>query len=167
MALCNQDYWCEICGQVLLDVKVVMAIGAQASAPSHCDQRMTWLPGTRGMDIGGVKGASFKGFHTTDGRGQPVHIDSFHKLRQVEREAEQAYRNGEGQPMVFRHAAQDASNRDQPTLSKSYYGGEAPTPAAAHRFGSTAQRSAEAPETGFGPGVSESNASALPMAGGE
>lgn len=161
------DYHCPVCGQLAFDVYRSCAEGAQARPPLHCGQPMAWIPFTRAMDIGGVKTAGFRGFTTTDGRGQPVHVDSLHKLRQVEKAAEQAYRDGEGQPMVWRRWAQDSSNRDQPTLSKSYYGGEAPTKAAAHRFGSTAQRSVEAPEAGFGPGVSESNASALPMAGGE
>lgn len=138
-------------------------IGATAGAPDHCGAKMIPIPGIGRMDMGAVKGASFTAFHTTDGRGQPVFIDSTHKLRQVEREAEQAHRNGEGQPMVFRRWAQDASNRDQPTLSKDYYGGEAPTPAAKQRFGSTLKKAAEQPDHSFGPGVSESNASALGM----
>lgn len=115
------------------------------------------------MDVGGVKGAGFRAFTTTDGRGTPVHIDSLRKLRQVERESEVHTRNGEGQPMVFRRWAQDGSNRDQPTLSTTYNGGEQPTKDAAHKFGQTLRKSAEVPDTSFGPGVSESNASALPM----
>jgi hypothetical protein len=126
---------------------------------------MSWIPQTRAMDIGGVKTAGFRGFYTTDGRGDRVFVDSLRKLRQVEREAEQAYRNGEGQPMVFRRWAQDPSNADLPTLSKSYAGGEQPTPEAKHRFGATAQRHPEEPEGRvFGPGVDLSNASALPDA---
>jgi len=157
------DFWCARCGQLRVDVAIPVAIGARAGAPEHCGARMVPIPAIGRMDIGGVKGAAFHGFTTTDGRGQPVHIDSLHTLRRVEREAEQAYRNGEGQPMVFRRWAQDPSNRDQPTLSKSYYGGDAPDPVAKHRFGSTRASSTEAPDRGFGPGVNESNASALGM----
>jgi hypothetical protein len=116
------------------------------------------------MDIGAVKGASFHGFETTDGRGNPVLIDSLHKLRQVERQSEQDYRNGEGQPMVWRHYAQEGSNRDQPTLSRSYDGSDVLDPAQKHRFGSTLQKSSVEPEgRAFGPGVHEGNASALGM----
>ena len=122
---------------------------------------MSWVPAPTAMDIGAVKSAAFRSFTTTDGRGERVVVDSLHKLRQVERAAEQAYRNGEGQPMVFRAFAQDRSNRDQPTLSKDYYGGEAPTKAAAKRFGQSRKASADAPDYSFGPGVNESNASAL------
>jgi hypothetical protein len=159
------DMYCSRCGQVLTDIHVPVAIGATAGAPDHCGVKMTPIPGIGSMDIGAVKTAGFRGFDTTDGRGNPVRVDSLHKLRQVERESEQAYRNGEGQPMVWRRWAQDGSNADQPTLSRSYYGGDAPTPAAAHRFGSTLKKATEAPGHVYGPGVSDANTSALP--GGE
>lgn len=159
----THDYFCTRCGQVLLDVMVPIAIGQAAGAPDHCGQKAQPIPGIGRMDYGAVKGAAFKSFHTTDGRGNPVFIDSTRKLRQVEKESEQMARDGVGQPMVFRHWAQDPGNLDQPTLSKSYYGGEAPDPVAKHRFGSTLQKSAEAPDRTLGPGVTEANASALPM----
>ena len=163
------DYFCSRCGQVLVNINVPIAIGQKAGAPLHCGQPAEPIPGIGRMDIGAVKGASFHAFTTTDGRGQPVTIDSFHKLRQVEREAEQAFRNGEGQPMNWRRASQTQSNWDQPTLSPAY-GGEAPTPEAKHRFGSTLQKSGSTAEgeltnpdldRAFGPGVHEGNASAL------
>ena len=157
------DYYCGTCGLVLVDVNVPIAIGQAKGAPDHCGEKTQAIPGIGRMDIGAVKGAAFTAFQTTDGRGDPVFIDSFHKLRQVERESEQAARNGEGQAMTWRRGSQYKSNWDQPTLSKSYYGGDAPTPEAKHRFGSTLQRSASEPDHGFGPGVSESNASALGM----
>jgi hypothetical protein len=155
------DYWCTVCGQVLVDIMVPIAIGQKAGAPTHCGQPTSPIPGIGRMDIGGVKTAGFRGFETTDGRGNPVFVDSLHKLRQVEKDAEQAFRDGEGQPMVWRRYAQDVSNHDQPTLSKSYYGGDAPEPDAKQRFGSTLRKSTEEPDHGFGPGVDESNASAL------
>ena len=159
------DYWCVVCGQLLVDVYRSVEEGGRAHPPMHCDRPMHWMPGTTAMDIGAVKTSGFQGFWTTDGRGQRVHVDSLHKMRQVEREAEQAYRNGEGQPMVFRRWAQDGSNRDQPTLSQSYEGSEQPTPEAKHRFGSTLQKFADEPDQSYGPGVSDQNASALPLEG--
>ena len=96
------DFWCRVCGQVLRDVNVPVAIGANAGAPDHCGQSTAWIPGATAMDVGGVKTAGFRAFDTTDGRGEPVHIDSLRKLRQVKRESEVHARNGEGQPMVFR-----------------------------------------------------------------
>jgi hypothetical protein len=155
------DMYCSRCGQVLTDIDVPVQIGATAGAPDHCGAKMVPIPGIGAMDYGAVKGAGFRGFTTTDGRGQPVQINSLRDLRRVEREAEQMARDGVGQPMVFRRWAQDGSNADQPTLSRSYYGGDAPDPAAKHRFGSTLKTSTEAPDHGFGPGVSEANASAL------
>lgn len=162
------DYYCGVCGQVTPDVYRSIAVGAQADPPLHCARSMVWIPAVGAMDIGAVKGASFTAFETTDGRGQKVLVDSVHKLRQVEREAEQAYRNGEGQPMVWRRWAQDGSNRDVPTLSPSYDPTPPLDPQAKHRFGSTRQNHAEEPEgRSFGPGVDESNASALGLEGGK
>lgn len=155
------DYYCAICGQIVVDVYRSVACGASANPPLHCGSAMAWIPQTRAMDIGGVKTSAFRGFHTTDGRGEPVFVDSLHKLRQVERAAEQAYRNGEGQPMIFRRWAQDVSNHDQPTLSKSYDGSEQPTAAAVKKLGPSLQRHAEEPDRAFGPGVTSANATSL------
>lgn len=157
------DYYCGRCGQVVTDVMVPIAIGQIAGAPDHCDAPMVAIPGIGSMDYGAVKGVGFRGFTTTDARGQRVEVNSLRDLRRVERESEQAARNGEGQPMVWRRWAQDTSNTDQPTLSKSYYGGDAPTPESKHRFGSTLKKSADEPAGSYGPGVSDANTSALGM----
>lgn len=159
------DFWCRVCGQVLADVNVPVAIGANAGAPDHCGQQTAWIPGATAMDVGGVKTAGFRAFDTTDGRGTPVRIDSLRKLRQIERESEVHARNGEGQPMVFRRWAQGASNADQPTLSKSYYGGDAPSPEAVQKFAPSVRRSLAEPDVPYGPGVSDANTSALPPVG--
>jgi len=159
------DYYCARCSRVLVDINVPIVIGATAGAPHcpGCGGATTWIPQTTAMDIGGVKTSGFKGFHTTDGRGHPVHIDSLHTMRRVEREAEQAFRNGEGQPMVFRRWAQDGSNRDQPTLSRSYDPAEAPTPEGKERFGRRGAFSTTTEDAAgaYGPGVTDDNTSAL------
>lgn len=162
------DFYCGRCNVVRVDIyaPVTRSTDDPVFCPD-CGQPMTWIPAAPALHYGSVKTAAFKAFDTTDGRGNPVHIDSLAKLRRIERESEQAFRNGEGQPMVFRAWAQDRSNRDAPTLSRSYDGGEHPTAEAKHRFGSTLRKSAAEPDETFGPGVSESNASALPMAGKE
>lgn len=146
-----------------MDVYRSIQDGARANPPVHCARPMAWLPGTTAMDVGGVKGAAFQAFTTADGRGQRVTIDSLRKLRQVEREAETAFRNGEGQPMVFRRWAQDMSNHDQPTLSPSYNPATSPTPAAKRRFGRQGALSVSSsePDASYGPGVSDQNTSAL------
>lgn len=170
------DFWCPACGRVLTDVNVPVAIGATAGAPDCPDGcrrgtpqalpvKMTPIPGIGRMDVGGVKGASFKAFDTYNHRNERVRIDSTHKLRQVERESEQAARNGEGQPIRFRMWSQDRSNRDVNTFGASPQ--QTPDPEYVKRFGPGLRRAAEEPEVGFGPGVHEGNASALSMAGGE
>lgn len=162
----RHDFYCGVCGQLSIDIYVPVTIGATAGAPDHCGVKMAAIPAAPALDLRSDGDSSFQKFETTDGSGQRVLVDSLRKLRQIERESEQAHRNGEGQPMVWRRYAQDDSNGDAPTLG-SYAGGEQPTDAAKRRFGSTLQKSAEAPDGTYGPGVSDTNASALPMAGGE
>lgn len=163
------DYFCSPCQRVLRDYNVAIAIGAAAGAPActTCGSPMRWIPQVGRMDLrSDGDSESFRKFTTTDGRGNRVEIDSLATLRRVERESEVAFRNGEGQPMVWRQYAQDASNRDQHTLHRILDGGEHPTNEAKHRFGSSLQKSASEPDAAFGPGVTEQNASALPMSGG-
>lgn len=68
-------------------------------------------PGDFAMDVGGVKGAGFKAFDIAV-EGARVQVDSLHTLRRIERESEQRYRNGEGEPIRFRMWNQTASNKD-------------------------------------------------------
>ena len=90
------------------------------------------------------------------------------------------FRDGVGQPMVFRRWAQNDTNQDQPTLSRSYDGSEQPTAEPKHRFGSTRQSHGAVTVEGaadlaerldterrYGPGVDDRNASALPLEGGK
>jgi hypothetical protein len=169
------DYWCPACGRVLPDVNVPIAIGQTAGAPICPDGcrrgepqalpvKMSPIPGIGRMDAGGVKGVAFKKFTTYNHRNELVEIDSTHSLRRLERESEQAARNGEGQPLRFRMWSQDRSNKEVNTFGPTPE--QTPDRAAVEKFGK-AIRSATEPDTAFGPGVSEANASALPMAGGE
>lgn len=161
----RHDFRCDRCGQILVDIYVPVAVGATAGAPLHCGTKTSWIAAAPAVHYGSVKTCAFKAFDTTDGYGQPVHIDSLQKLRKIEKDSEQAFRNGEGQPLVFRAWANTKGNKLDSALHKTWDGGEHPTPEAKHRFGSTLQKGATDP--GFGPGVSEANASALPMASGE
>lgn len=151
------DFRCSICGKVSHDINIPISIGAVDGAPPclWCGETMDWIPQVGRMD---AYEPSLE-FDTFDGRNQPVHIDSLKKLRQVERESEIHARNGEGQPMVWRKYSQDRSNVHVSTLGESPT--VAPTRSAAERFGSTLRKSAEAPDTTYGPGVSDSNTSAL------
>lgn len=159
------DFWCTGCGRVIVDHNVPIAIGAQEGAPPcpDCGGRTSWIPQVGRMDLRPDGDSAFQKFTTTDGRGNRVEIDSLHKLRQVERESEIAYRNGEGQPMVWRRYSQDSTNRDQHTLHQSLDGGEHPSDEAKRKFGSTLRKGEAVADAGFGPGVSEANASALGM----
>ena len=51
-------------------------------------------------------------------RQRVVEINSLQTIRRLERESEQAARNGEGRPMVWRDFSQDRSNTDVHTLGK-------------------------------------------------
>lgn len=153
------DFYCPRCPRVLVDINVPISIGAQAGAPScpDCGGQTAWIPQVGRMDAY----EPFQEFTTTDGRGKEVLVDSLHRLRKVEEEAEAAYRNGEGQPMVWRRYSQDVSNQDQHTLHRSYDGSEQPTEEAKRRFGQTLRRGDAAAEGEYGPGVSDANTSAL------
>lgn len=118
-----QNYYrCPACGQVELIVYRAADVDSP-DWPPRCLNRV-WhegsisvpmelapQPGDFAMDVGGVKGAAFQKFDV-DVDGHPVTIDSLHTLRKVERESEQRYRNGEGEPLRFRMWNNDRSNRD-------------------------------------------------------
>ena len=116
----------------------------------------------------GKSGETFQKFLARDGHNQLVEIDSLNKLRQVERESEQLARNGEGQVVRFRAYEQDRSN-----LSVNVFG-ERPTDepdmtltaTGKRRFGlqggATLIDSPESePDATYGPGVNDSNTTAL------
>jgi len=94
---------------------------------------------------------------TTVVNGRRVVIDSLRKLRQVERDSEQAYRNGEGEPVRFRMWSQTASNRDVNTFGTAGQIGDQ-----TYASGATLVKSGkvgvkrhgqEAPEVELGPGM--------------
>jgi hypothetical protein len=158
----NHDFWCRVCGEVFFDVNVPMAIGATAGAPEHCGQRAAWMPAVGRMDAS--SGPGFQAFTARDGQNREVTVDSLRTLRRIERESEQQYRNGEGQPLVWRHYSNDPSNRDRHALHPRWQGGEAPDPAWVRKHGATLKRAtaeADAASTAYGPGVSDATPSAL------
>ena len=116
------DYRCYSCDLILRDVVVPIALGARAGAPDcpRCEVAlpMAWIPAIGSMSVFGV----FEKFTTPiEDPSSPtgyrdVEIDSLATIRRLERESEQAERNGEGRRMVWRDFSQDGSNRDQHTL---------------------------------------------------
>ena len=151
------DFVCPSCGMAFTDIDIPIAIGAKAGAPScaDCQIQTDWIPKVGRMDAL----EPFQTFTAYDGQNNPVVIDSLHKLRTIERASEQQARNGEGQPIVWRAYSQDRSNRDVNTLGA--YGGEAPSPEAKRKFGSSLQKSAGEPDVALGPGVTESSTGGL------
>jgi hypothetical protein len=55
---------------------------------------------------------------TVDVNGRQVKVESLAQIRAIERQTEQAYRNGEGAPLVWRDYSQNRSNVDQHTLAR-------------------------------------------------
>jgi hypothetical protein len=143
------DFWCQVCGQVLVDVNVPISLGAQAGAPEHCGRRTAWIPQVGRIDAY----EPFQEFETRDGMNQLVTVDSLKKLRDIERDSEQRYRDGEGQPLVWRRYSQDASNRDVHALHPHWDHGERPDPAWVKKNAAGLRRSVEEPDAGYGPGV--------------
>ena len=161
------DYRCPVDGTILRDQWRTAKEGAEADLPlcqlcltSGSTQYMRPVPAVGAMDAK----EPFQRFTTYDGQNRPVVIDSLKKLREVEKQSEQQFRDGTGQPVVFRAYSNEPSNMDQSALHKNFDGGEQPTEESKRRFGSPIRTTGE--DAGeFGPGVTESNASAL--GGGE
>jgi hypothetical protein len=153
------DFWCQVCGQVLVDIDVPITLGAIQGAPLHCDQKTRWLPQVGRMDAG--NGPGFQAFEAFDGQNRRVTVDSLRKLRALERESEADARNGRGQPIVWRRYSNDRSNHDQHTLAPGWTGGEQPDAAFVKKHGAAIRRSAEVADTEYGPGITDDTPSAL------
>jgi hypothetical protein len=106
-------------------------------------------------------GPGFEAFDTFDGMNNPVTVDSLKKLRDIERDSEQRFRDGEGQPVVWRRWSQDKSNQDVHTIQPKWQGGEQPDPAYAKKFGASLRKSAVEPDVEYGPGVDDSTPTGL------
>ncbi len=115
------DFECSVCGYVLVDYNVPIALGAVKGAPDcprcgitgvpapgvHAAQPMHWIPQIGRVDALGP----MQEFEVFDGRGQRVVVESLRQMRTIERESEQHARNGEGQRMAWRAYSNDDSNR--------------------------------------------------------
>jgi hypothetical protein len=151
------DYWCQVCGQVLTDINVPIAIGATKGAPLHCDRPAAWIPQVGRMDAY----EPLQEFETYDGQNRKVTIDSLKKLRDVERQSEIDARNGEGQQINWRRYSNDRSNLHSHSLAPGWTGGAQPDPAFVKKHGSRIRRDAAVADTEYGPGVSDATPSAL------
>lgn len=118
-----QNYFrCAICGVLELITYRLADVGADDWPPlcQYCTvapqigiMEIAPQPGDFTMDAKS-DGGTGKGFQKflVDVDGTPTEVDSLHKLRTIERESEQRYRNGEGAPLRFRMWNQEHSNRE-------------------------------------------------------
>jgi hypothetical protein len=126
------DFKCPRCHYVAENVEFPMAIGARASAPrcpACLDVKMAWIPSARfsirGDGDGGGRGKENQAFTvhrqlmTKDGMQQvEERVAGIADIRRIERESEQRFKDGEGEPLRFRAFSQDTSNRDQGSFGK-------------------------------------------------
>lgn len=84
-------------------------------------------------------------------------VDSLHTARRIEKDSEQRYKDGEGEPLRFRVYNQDASNRDQNAFgaegrigTRTYDSGR--TPSKSEKLGVT-RHGEQKPKAPLGPGL--------------
>lgn len=155
----RHNFVCRHCGRHFENVVVPAAIGATRGAPMcpECCTATDWIPAIGAVDAR----EPFQAFEAYDGQNRRVTVDSLRTLRRIERESEQQARNGEGQQIVFRRWSQGDSNKDVGTLGSWKGPAETPDPEAVKRLRPTAQTEAAADGASYGPGVNDSNTSAL------
>lgn len=157
----RHDYVCPLDGQRVNDVVRSVRDGAQANPPCcpDCGRPMDWIPGIGAMDAFEPGGE----FTMYDGQNRRVTVESFAQMRKLEQQSEQQARNGEGQPLRFRALHQNRSNM----LDNTFGNGpaEKPSVSAKRKFGlqgAGARVSEDRAEShAYGPGVNDSNTSAL------
>jgi len=143
------DFWCPECGQVLVDINIPIETGARKGAPEHCGKKTRWIPQVGRMDAY----EPFQEFECRDGMNNLVTVDSLKKLRDIERDSEQRFRDGEGQPLVWRRYSNDRSNNDVHSLHPKWQGGEQPDPKWVKEHRGLIQKPADDPDNSYGPGV--------------
>jgi len=129
------DYRCPRCGCFKQDVNVPVAIGASnyavycTSLDGHlycAPVRMEPIPAIRLSLFSDADARSSPHDFTKatvqveapEGGFREVTVSSLHDIRRLERESEQAERNGEGRKMCWRDYSQDGSNWDKHTLGE-------------------------------------------------
>ena len=124
------DYHCEPCDIFILD-QYHPSISAVLCCPDcgHPCEKL-WHRPPREL---------FRAFTVDYGKG-PVEITSLAQLRAIEASSEKAYRDGRGQPLVFRAFSQDHSNLDRNTLERYGYQQRRPDPARSNVKGGLGER---------------------------
>lgn len=123
---------------------------------------MDWLPAAPAVDLQMTPITLHR--RQRDGSYREETVSSVAEMRRIERESEQAARNGEGEAIRFRMWSQDRSNGEVNAFGPAPF--ETPSAAAKAKFGRRGAMKplaeAEANERALGPGVTEANVSALP-----
>jgi hypothetical protein len=159
------DYFCGFCRIALIDQYRTVAEGGKSTSPEcpECGRYMEWIPQAQFDCRSDSDQSQIPKFTCRDGRNELVEIDSLRKLRQVEKESEDLARNGEGQQVVFRNYSQTRGNRLDNTFGD--VAQEKPSAEAKRKWGlrgATKVLGGEAePKHSYGPGVNDSNTSAL------
>lgn len=134
-----------------------VAVRSTEGAPSCCGQRMAWIPQVGAMD---AKEPSFQStvyVRQPDGTEKPVVVGSLSQMRRIERQSEQAARNGEGQQMVWRDFSNDRNHSDR----HSFAADPSVQPEKSSRVKVRAVDAEVGEGAAYGPGVDDHNTSAL------
>ena len=130
--MARHDYRCMLCGDIR-EINVPVAIGA-SQHPEWCTSqehptvfvRMDPVPAIRLSLFSDADSRSSPSdftkatiqVETPEGGFRDVTVSSLRDIRRLEKESEQAERNGEGRRMVWRDYAQDHSNQHVHTLGE-------------------------------------------------
>ena len=133
--MATHDLRCTSCGYVYRDVNISVIVGAKA----YCRETFCNRCGTaRGLTLEPIPAIRLSLFSDAESRSSPhdftkatvqvedaspqgfheVVVSSLRDIRRLERESEQAERNGEGRRMVWRDYSQDHSNQLVHTLGE-------------------------------------------------
>lgn len=115
----NQHFRCPTCGQIDLITYRAADVGSLGWPPrcsgeeTHPSTPMEMAPQQMLTDLRSDSDSdtAFRKFSISVD-GQRVEVSSLSQMRTIERESEQRYRNGEGEPIRFRMWNQDRSNKD-------------------------------------------------------
>ena len=143
----QQHYRCPDCGEIDLVIYTLADVSSPDWPPRcvhcHARSRMEMAPQQMLTDLrtDGEGDRAFQKF-SVHVNGKREIIDSVHKLRQVERDSEQRYRNGEGEPIRFRLWNNESTNRDINSFGdggqigeRAYSNGTQPTPKPSGKIG--------------------------------
>jgi hypothetical protein len=126
--MANHDLLCPACGRIYVDVNIPITLGAtKYCADTWCQCHAATLEPIPAIRLSLFSDGDSKSgpsdftkfttqIETPDGGFRDVTVSSLRDIRKLERESEQAERNGEGRRMIWRSYAQDRSNEDVHTM---------------------------------------------------